>query len=208
MNEQRIRRIFEVSVLLKGAHALIECIGGLALALASTTSIEGWVNRLTQEELIEDPNDFIATHFLRLAEGLSVNTKSFYAFYLLSHGIVKLALVAGLLRNKLWAYPTSLAVLALFIIYQIYRFLLHAVRGTDCADGVRRNRHVPYLARIWPYAPPSSFSHAENRRLKGSPHTDGADRWPGQKILPCFKNQDFQEFDVMRFPLTTEAQPI
>src|SRR6202047_2413812 len=122
MNEQRIHRIFEVSVLLKGAHAVIECIGGLALALASTTRIVGWVNRLTQDELIEDRNDFIATHLLSMAQEFSVNTKNFYAFYLLSHGIAKLALVVGLLRNKLWSYPASLIVLALFIVYQIYRF--------------------------------------------------------------------------------------
>jgi len=87
--------------LLKGAHAVIECIGGLALALASTTNIVRWVNSLTQDELIEDPNDFIATHLLSMAQEFSVNTKNFYAFYLLSHGIVKLALVVGLLRNKL-----------------------------------------------------------------------------------------------------------
>jgi len=28
----------------------------------------------------------------------------------------------GLLRNKVWAYPISLAVLGLFIVYQLYRF--------------------------------------------------------------------------------------
>ena len=122
MDEHRIHRIFQVSVPVKGAHALIECSGGLALALASTTSIAGLVNRLTQEELIEDPNDFVATHLLSLAQGFSVSSKNFYAFYLLSHGIVKLALVAGLLRNKMWAYPASLIVLGLFIIYQTYRF--------------------------------------------------------------------------------------
>jgi uncharacterized membrane protein len=122
MNEQRIHRIFEASVLLKGAHAVIECIGGLVLALVSATGIAEWVNRLTQEELIEDPNDFVATHLFSLAQGFSVSTKNFYAFYLLIHGIVKLALVAGLLRSKLWAYPASLVVLALFIIYQVYRF--------------------------------------------------------------------------------------
>jgi hypothetical protein len=43
MDEHRIHRIFQVSVLVKGAHALIECSGGLALALASTTSIAGFV---------------------------------------------------------------------------------------------------------------------------------------------------------------------
>jgi uncharacterized membrane protein len=80
MNEQRIHRIFEVSVLLKGARAVIECIGGLALAFVSTTSIVGWVNRLTQDELIEDPNDFIATHLLSMAQKFSVDTNNFSIF--------------------------------------------------------------------------------------------------------------------------------
>ena len=31
-------------------------------------------------------------------------------------------MVAALLRNKLWAYPASLVVLGLFIVYQLYRF--------------------------------------------------------------------------------------
>jgi uncharacterized membrane protein len=34
---------------------------------------------------------------------------------------VKLILVAGLLRNRPWAYPASLVVLGLFIAYQLYR---------------------------------------------------------------------------------------
>ena len=122
MDEHRIRQIFQISVLLKGAHAAIECVGGMALALISTTTIANWVSALTQDELIEDPNDFLATHLLTWAQGFSVETKHFYAFYLLSHGLVKLLLVVGLLRNKLWSYPASLAILGLFIIYQLYRF--------------------------------------------------------------------------------------
>jgi uncharacterized membrane protein len=74
------------------------------------------------EKLIEDPNDFVATHLLSLAQNFTVSTQRFYAFYLLSHGVIKLLLVAGLLRNKLWAYPASLVVLGLLIVYQLYRF--------------------------------------------------------------------------------------
>ena len=122
MNERRIHQFFEVSVLLKGAHALIECIGGLVLAFVSTSAITSLVNSLTQEELIEDPNDFVAVHLLGLAQNFTISTKHFYAFYLLSHGIIKLFLVIGLLRGKLWAYPVSLFVLGLFIVYQLYRF--------------------------------------------------------------------------------------
>jgi uncharacterized membrane protein len=122
MNERRVHQIFEISVLLKGAHALIECIGGLALTFVSTSTIRGLVNALTQEELIEDPNDFVAGHLLSLAQNFTVSTQRFYAFYLLSHGLIKVFLVVGLLRNKLWAYPVSLVVLGLFIAYQLYRF--------------------------------------------------------------------------------------
>lgn len=122
MNEKQIHRIFVVSVLLKGAHALIECAGGLALALISTETINAFVKLLTQEELVEDPHDLVATNLLAWAQNFSVATKQFYAFYLLSHGLVKVFLVVGLLKEKLWSYPASLVVLGLFIVYQLYRF--------------------------------------------------------------------------------------
>jgi uncharacterized membrane protein len=49
MNERCVHQIFDISILLKGAHALIECIGGLALTFVSTSAITGLVNALTQE---------------------------------------------------------------------------------------------------------------------------------------------------------------
>ena len=122
IQERRIHELFEVSVLLKGAHAVIECVGGVLLALTSTSAIVALVNRITQDELIEDRSDFIATHLLGWAQSFSLQTQHFYAFYLLSHGVVKLALVAGLLRRKLLAYPASLVVMTVFIAYQIYRY--------------------------------------------------------------------------------------
>jgi|EP01133_Synstelium_polycarpum_P022832 uncharacterized membrane protein len=122
MNEKRIHRIFEISILLKGAHALIECIGGLILVFVNTASIRLMVNTFTQTRLLDDPDDYIATHLARLAGDFSVSSQHFYAFYLLSHGLIKALLVIALLRNKLWAYPLSLVVLGLFIAYQLYRY--------------------------------------------------------------------------------------
>jgi uncharacterized membrane protein len=128
MQERRIHQLFEVSVLLKGAHALIECVGGVVLAFVSTDQIVALVQHLTQDELVEEPHDFIASHLLAWAQGFSVQTQHFYAFYLLSHGLVKIALVAGLLARRLWAYPASLVVLTGFIGYQLYRYTLtHSV---------------------------------------------------------------------------------
>ncbi|WP_337128020.1 MULTISPECIES: hypothetical protein [unclassified Mesorhizobium] len=59
MNEQRVHQIFAVSLLLKGAHALIECIGGLVLAFVATSTIVSLVNRLTLGELGENRHDFM-----------------------------------------------------------------------------------------------------------------------------------------------------
>lgn len=122
MQERRIHELFEISVLLKGAHAIIECVGGLALAVTANATITALVARLTQDELQEDRADYVANYVLAWAQTFSVQTQHFFAFYLLSHGVVKLVLVVGLLRRKLWAYPASLAVMTLFIAYQLYRY--------------------------------------------------------------------------------------
>jgi uncharacterized membrane protein len=122
MQEKRIHQIFVVSVSLKGLHALIEIAGGLALYLVSAASIVQAINRWSYDELIEDRHDWVASHLLDFSRTFSVAEHNFYAFYLLSHGLVKSVLVIGLLRERLWAYPASFAVFGLFIVYQLYRY--------------------------------------------------------------------------------------
>jgi uncharacterized membrane protein len=122
MSAGGIHRLFQVSVALKGFHAVIECAGGIALFFIKPETITDLVNTWTQDELLDDKNDFIATHLQAWAQTVSLGSARFFAFYLLTHGAVKLLLVAGLLRGKLWSYPASLIVMSLFIAYQLYRF--------------------------------------------------------------------------------------
>ena len=124
MNQQHFHAALRVSLLLKGAHALLECAGGLAFAVVSTHRIASLVNWVTQDALIENRHDVVASYLVGLAQTLSVQTKNFYALYLLSHGVVQLGLVVALLKGQLWAYPAFLIVLAAFIVYQIYRVSL------------------------------------------------------------------------------------
>jgi uncharacterized membrane protein len=126
MDERLVRRWFLISVWLKGLDAAIECVAGAALLVVSVDQIASVAHRVTRGELIEDPNDFLAAHLLAWANTFSVSSKQFYAAYLLAHGVVKIVLVVGLLRNQLWAYPASLAVLGAFVVYQLYR-LSHAI---------------------------------------------------------------------------------
>jgi uncharacterized membrane protein len=122
MQERRIHQIFAVSVSLKGLHALFEIVAGIALYLTSTETIVGWISSWSNREIAEERHDRIATHLLRFAQTFSVAQHDFYALYLLSHGIVKIVLVYGLLKEKLWAYPASFVVFGAFILYQLYRY--------------------------------------------------------------------------------------
>ena len=122
LQEKRIELYFRLSVLLKGAHSVLEIIGGLLLFVVSPDVIGKFLVWITQDELLEDSHDFIANYLLHFSKELTISSLLFGAVYLLSHGVVKFVLLAALLKNKLWAYPLSIIVFATFILYQIYRF--------------------------------------------------------------------------------------
>lgn len=122
-------RLFEIGIILKGLDGVLETIGGLLLLTVSPATINNLAVRLTQHELSQDPQDFIANHLLRYTHSLSGPAVTFAAVYLLLHGVTKIVLVAALLRNQLWAYPWLLAFLLIFIVYQLYRIALSPTFG-------------------------------------------------------------------------------
>jgi uncharacterized membrane protein len=122
-------RVFEVGIIGKGLNGAAELIGGVLLLLLRPDRIHHVVVALTQGELSEDPGDFVATHLLHTASGLTGNAVLFGAVYLLAHGVVKVALVIALLLNKIWAYPWMIVVLVVFIGYQLYRIALNPTAG-------------------------------------------------------------------------------
>jgi uncharacterized membrane protein len=115
-------RLFRISVALKGLHAVLEIIGGIALWVVSQGFILRAIELLTQDEIAEDPRDLFANYLLDAARHLSLSSQHFAAYYLLSHGVTKAFLVGALLKSKLWAYPLALIVFGAFIAYQLYRF--------------------------------------------------------------------------------------
>jgi len=114
-------RAFAVGIILKGIDGVLEVVGGFLLLVVSPATIDQVSRALTQHELSEDPHDFLATHLLHAAGSLTGSSLQFGAAYLLLHGVVKIVLVAALLKDKIWAYPWMLAFLLVFIVYQTYR---------------------------------------------------------------------------------------
>ncbi len=121
--------LFRISVLLKGLDGALEIAGGFALWAISPGFIVRVIGFLTQDEIAEDPHDFVAKHLRHAASQFSLTNEHFMAIYLLGHGIVKIFVVVALLRNKLWAYPVAMIVFGGFVVYQIYRFTFTGSAG-------------------------------------------------------------------------------
>lgn len=121
-DEKVLHLIFELSLVFKGIIALVEMIGGILVFFISHDFLMNIVMAITQDELIEDPKDFIAHYLIQSAQNLSIGSQDFAALFLLSHGIIKMFLIVGLLREKLSYYPAAIVVFGLFIIYQLYRY--------------------------------------------------------------------------------------
>ena len=94
VQEKRIHQVFVVSVAAKGLHALIEIAGGLALYLFSSGTIGRWIDAV-------DPHEWIARH-------LDLSDQRFFAFYLLSHGVLKAAVVVASAPRKAVGLPGGL----------------------------------------------------------------------------------------------------
>ena len=120
---------FEIALIFKGIDGVLEVIGGIVLLAVSKETLEGWVQTLTEHELSQDPHDFLFTHLVASTHHLTGSGATFAGLYLLTHGIVKIVLVAAVLRDQLWAYPWMIGFLLVFIAYQVYLLVLHPTWG-------------------------------------------------------------------------------
>jgi uncharacterized membrane protein len=118
--ERGIHEAFLVAVFIKGIDGLLEIVLGILLIFTNTVSHV--ILALIRNELIEDPDDFFATH-LRAFANQSHEVFLLGGLYLVAHGLVKAFLSGALWRNYLWAYPAALAFLGMFILFQLIRII-------------------------------------------------------------------------------------
>jgi uncharacterized membrane protein len=122
LDEKNLHLFFEVSLWSKAVFALLEIVAGVAtyyVPLRFFLTVVLWV---TRKEFVEDPHDLVANFLLHTVQHLSIGVQKFAAIYLVGHGMIKLWLIVGLLRQRLWYYPVSIIVFGLLISYQVYRY--------------------------------------------------------------------------------------
>jgi uncharacterized membrane protein len=120
LKEKYIYRIFEYSLLIKTINSVWGIILGLFILFDK--HLKETVLYLAQKEITEDPNAFVAQYIQNFALHITHGTITFISVYLISQGIIKIFLIGGILKKKLWAYPVAMYAFLAFTFYQMYRF--------------------------------------------------------------------------------------
>jgi len=116
LTEQQLHRAFVTTVFINGIIAVLDILAGFFFA--SQSIIDPYLTTVVQR------GGFIGT-IASVIQSMSGRVQAIGAFYFFSHGAVKILLVWGLWKSKLWAYPVSIVFLAGFSLYQLYEILVH-----------------------------------------------------------------------------------
>ncbi|MGE5295475.1 MAG: DUF2127 domain-containing protein [Solirubrobacterales bacterium] len=116
--------VFWIGILFKAVDGVLETLGGIVLLTISNVTMTNAALWVVGPELTEDPNDWLANHLLSWTLHLSANARLFAIVYLLTHGIIKIVIVAAIWLGHLWAYWLAGIVFGLFMIYQMARFFV------------------------------------------------------------------------------------
>lgn len=116
--------IYDGGIIIKGIDGLIELVTGLLLLLSP--SLVHIVLSAVAGKAAAGHNQlyhFIGDYVARLDKELAASGLVFLIIFLITHGVVKLVLVYCLLKKIVKVYPAALAILGLFLVYQLYVFI-------------------------------------------------------------------------------------
>ncbi len=121
LQEKTYYLLFEASLIFKAAYSIVEVILGFLFIFFDYQTLYGIAVSLTGDELSPGQTGPVWTYVIHAMKDFATTPREFWAFLFISHGVVKLFLIWGLLRQKLWSYPASAVVFVLFIISQLYQ---------------------------------------------------------------------------------------
>ncbi len=129
MHRQTSHRLFVIASCIKLLDGALELAGAVLALVMSQAAVERFLRLTVLPAFALDPDDLIARHARAFVEQVTGPGRAFTVVYLAIHGLVKVVLVACVLRHQRWAFPVMLGVLGLFVAYQVYRIAVHPTLG-------------------------------------------------------------------------------
>lgn len=114
--------LFKLSMWWRILYGGIRILFALALLKFVGTPLSELLFPFVSHEIGGTKKDALFRFLYHTLHDYSFTITYFLAFYFLFWGTVDIVLSLGLLARKLWAFPFSLILIALFILYALYRF--------------------------------------------------------------------------------------
>ncbi|MDB5189953.1 MAG: rane protein [Parcubacteria group bacterium] len=115
-------KIFRFGMIWRIGYGTVRMIVGLILLRHIGTPLSAVFARAFRNEFFEDPRDHFIHAVGPFIHHFSFEITYFLAIYLIFWGLIDVFLSIQLLRLKLWAFPLTMWLIALFIVYEVYRY--------------------------------------------------------------------------------------
>jgi uncharacterized membrane protein len=120
-SEKNLHRLFDAGIIIKAIDSVGETILGFLFLFLNAATMNKIVGAIFGDEIDEAPLKAIWSFALHSFAQASNNSQTFLAFLFIGHGLLKIILVAGLVKNKLWVFPVAAIAFTGFALYEIYQ---------------------------------------------------------------------------------------
>src|SRR6185369_1876271 len=103
--EKNIYRLFEFALILKIFNSIWEIILGIFILL--DRNLDEKILAYIRHLISKDSDSILLSYIERLLSHITRGTEIFISMYFLAQGLLKILLVYGLWKKKLWTYPVS-----------------------------------------------------------------------------------------------------
>jgi uncharacterized membrane protein len=114
--------LFRVGMWWRILYGFLRIILGFILLHFIGTPLSDIFYRVMSHEVIEDPGDIILRTIGSSLQHFSFTVTYFLAIYFIFWGAIDILLSINLLKHKIWVFPVSIYLIAIFVLYGIYRF--------------------------------------------------------------------------------------
>ena len=102
-------------------YGAVRVIFGLSLLRVIGMPLLDIFSKLMSHELIEEPGDLLVNFTRNFLTHHPLQITYFLASYFIFWGLVDMVLSYNLIKHRLWAFPVSMVLVSLFIIYELVR---------------------------------------------------------------------------------------
>lgn len=122
MHQNLTDRFFVIGMWWRIIYGSLRILLGFAVLKIIGMPLIDVLTKVMSHELIEDPQDLFYSFGNAILGHHPVHVSYFLAVYFIFWGVIDTVLSYQLLKHKLWAFPLSIVLIGVFILYELIRF--------------------------------------------------------------------------------------